>query len=174
MTTLPSSDDYSDVLVRDVMEATGMSDAEVRGICSDLTGKAMTDKAMQWEICQRWGKAWQQLEMVMSIGKRNIEGISNGLAMQGGACAALSQKLLVEELSAGVVDINRAKAFSSISKQQFDLMKAATGEQPAQQHLHLHGGNNIELLRMLREQKATEATGKERLIARGVAPELLE
>lgn len=162
--------DYAEILLKEAMEATGKPEGQVRAVCSALQGPALTDRGLQWKICNDYGWLWEHLQVVLSLGANNIAAIGRGIATVGVAITSATQNLLVQELAKGeMLDLDRAKAFSAISKQQNDLARSWLADPAPQQHVHFHGSaEGIEALRMLRDQRANQKPAVERLRDKGV------
>jgi hypothetical protein len=164
-------DDYAEVLVRDVCEATGRPEGQVRAICAELAGPALTDRGLQWELCQTWGLAWEEMRAIMSLGAGNLAAIGKGIAARSVAITGITQKKLMETLNAAAPDLDAAKALSAISKQQNDLARSWLADPAPQQHVHFHGSaEGIEMLRQYRQLRDSQKPTKERLLDQGVSP----
>lgn len=160
-------DDYTESLVRDLVEQTGKPEAQVRAVCAELAASGLNDRATQWELCQTWGWSWEEVERVKALGIRDIRAVTQGIAARSLGLVSVLQAGLARRLPKEIETLP-LKEISTMAKQQFDLAKSASGEQAASQHVHFHGDAGIGYYRDVRERQQQERPARQRLAAQGV------
>lgn len=164
------TDSFTEDLVPELMDLLKAPEGTVRALCQSVTGAALRDRGVMWGLAQTYGVAFEAVQALASYRLPDLQAIGQGAAASGISAMALSQKQLLQELSAGEhADLDRARALSSISKQQSDLARAWLPAE-AQTHQHLHAVGSIEAIAALmerKEQKPLAEVAREALRAKG-------
>lgn len=146
------ADEFAEDIVPQLCEDLKLPEGTVRGLCAAFTPQTMRDRALQWELALHYGVPFEAIQLLLGFQLSDLQAIGRGAASSGVAAMAISQKLLIRELSTGTPDPDTARAWSSISKQQSDLARAWIPQDP-QQHQHLHAHLDIPAIAALMERK---------------------
>lgn len=164
--TLP--DEHAEALVREIMEATGKPEGEVRAVCAGLANGGLKDRAAQLDLIQTWGWGWAEMEAVMALGAPDIRAIGQGIAARSMSIVSVLQKSLADRLP-GEIGTMPLKDVSTIAKQQSDLARSWLGDpQQPSQHVHFHGSEAYAGVRFHKAQREAEKPAAERLRERGI------
>jgi hypothetical protein len=168
------TDTETDTLLADVVAATDLPEAVVKGICGGLaaSGRDRQDRATMIEMTETWGVPYQVVQQLATLKLDDLRAITDGVASSALLNCAVAQKGLARALRDVDTDedaLGTAKVLSGIASQQSKIAEGWLKQGgPA---VMIQNNFGVEGVKQLIKIRQSEAPAVERLKARGIVLE---